>query len=357
MPDPKRPEVSIDQIMQPISESNPSGDWLRYEPVYDQIREARRQDDPDLSLGIWQRDLKKSDWEEVESLCLDVLIHKSKDLQVAAWLAESWTAMDEFPGMIRGVNLMESLCRAFWPTLYPPIEEEDLDYRLRVLEWLDDTLTQRIIRIPLTGNDIQEHGYTLADWMSANQLETVAKRTPEGQKLIQTAESENQPTLAKVQQALKLTTPERLQALHEGITQTQSAIQQFKKTIDQLTQNQSPSYKTLIDRLAEMSRFIHSSSQPHDVSRSLPPEPTAEVSFAPKSQEEPSLETLTNRRSAYQQLQQIAEFLDAIEPHSPTPHVLKRIVTWQDKSLADIFAEFGDSPQELTLLTRLMGKT
>lgn len=347
--------TDLENLTSPLSETKPVGEWLRYEPVYDQIREARRFDDPDLSLGIWQRDLKKSDWETVEILCRDTLTNKSKDLQVAAWLAEAWTALHEFSGLNQGIQLLDSLCQQFWPVLYPPIEEDDLEYRLRILEWLDDMLTQRVIRVPITGSEIKEHGFTLADWMSANQLETVSKRTAEGQKLIQAAEKQGQPTMAQFQQALHLTESHHLQVLRNDVSQAQQAIQNFKKTIDALSNNQSPSYRTLLDRLGDIIRILQPSTSP--VSSTQPE--LDEENFTPlSSPTEPPApsEGIASRRIAYQNLQKIADYLDSIEPHSPTPNLLKRIVTWQDKTLAEIFAEFGDAPQDLALLARLIGK-
>ena len=42
-----------DDILNPIPGDNPSGENLRYAPVYDKIKEARRQDD-DAPQGQWQ---------------------------------------------------------------------------------------------------------------------------------------------------------------------------------------------------------------------------------------------------------------------------------------------------------------
>jgi type VI secretion system protein ImpA len=351
--------VTIPDLTRPIHGKISTGMWLRYDPIYDQIRHARHFEDPALSQGIWERDLKKPDWEMVEALCCEVLLNQSKDLQIAGWLTEAWIALDEFDGLIHGLELLESLCQKFWPDLYPPIDDnDDLEYRLRILEWLDSCLTERILHIPLTGSDIQEHGFTLADWMSANQLETTAKRSPEGQKLIELAESKNQPTLSQFSQSLSLTDPKRLEDLKQGVANSITTLIHFKKTINQLAPNQCPSYKTTLDRLDQITRLIgspetsslmsKSSTTPEDTSPnplSLPPS-DENLPFAPPS----------SRRQAYIQLQQIAQYLDYIEPHSPTPHILKILVSWQDKTLADIFAEFEDSSQELSFLARFMRK-
>jgi len=44
-----------DDLLAPIPGAKPSGENLRYAPVYDKIKEARREDD-DAPQGEWQRD-------------------------------------------------------------------------------------------------------------------------------------------------------------------------------------------------------------------------------------------------------------------------------------------------------------
>ena len=53
------------------------GESLRYEPVYDKIKEARREDD-DAPQGEWQRERKTADWDFVIKLAGDSLASKAK---------------------------------------------------------------------------------------------------------------------------------------------------------------------------------------------------------------------------------------------------------------------------------------
>ena len=63
----KKP-IDVDALLSPIPGDNPAGEDLRYSPVYDEISEARREDDT-LDRGQWQRDLKKADWDRVAEAC------------------------------------------------------------------------------------------------------------------------------------------------------------------------------------------------------------------------------------------------------------------------------------------------
>ena len=64
---------------------------MRFDPVFTEIRMAREEDDPSLPMGVWERPLKRADWALIEVRCKTVLTQQSKDLQIAAWLAEAWT--------------------------------------------------------------------------------------------------------------------------------------------------------------------------------------------------------------------------------------------------------------------------
>src|SRR5579885_821750 len=97
--------IEVQKLIQPVSPESPAGESLRYSQVYDSIKSARREDD-NLPQGIWQTKLKKADWEEVRSICLDALEHRSKDLQIGAWLLEACIHLDGFAGISDGLRVL-----------------------------------------------------------------------------------------------------------------------------------------------------------------------------------------------------------------------------------------------------------
>ena len=90
-----------DDILNPIPGDNPGGENLRYAPVYDKIKEARRQDD-EGPMGDWQRERKVADWTLVIKLGSEAIATKSKDLQLAVWLTEALLHKEGFPGSAIG---------------------------------------------------------------------------------------------------------------------------------------------------------------------------------------------------------------------------------------------------------------
>lgn len=151
--------LDIETFLAPISEDQPAGEDLRYDPVYDAIKEARRADDL-LDRGDWQRELKTADWNEVVKLSTAALQERTKDLQIAVWLTEGLVYTSGFPGLAAGLEILCGLLENFWETLHPPIEDDDLDYRVGPLSFLNDKLWLAIKGVPLTDPQSTE-GYSL----------------------------------------------------------------------------------------------------------------------------------------------------------------------------------------------------
>lgn len=124
-----------DDLLNPIAGANPCGENLRYAPVYDKIKEARREDD-DAPQGEWQRERKTADFPLVIKLAGEALATKSKDLQLAVWLTEALLKQEGFGGFRAGLNLIQSLLETFWDGLYPEVEDDDASLRAVPLEWL-----------------------------------------------------------------------------------------------------------------------------------------------------------------------------------------------------------------------------
>lgn len=134
-------------ILNPIPGDNPSGESLEYAPVYDQIKEARRESDADW---LDDRVRKTADWKVVVQLAGDTIATRSKDLQVAAWLTEGLLKTEGFAGLRAGLELCKTLVANFWDTLYPPIEDGDLEFRAAPLEWIGTRLNDGIKQASLT---------------------------------------------------------------------------------------------------------------------------------------------------------------------------------------------------------------
>jgi type VI secretion system protein ImpA len=160
-------EIDLVSILTPIDGENPAGEDLRY-VVFDEISEARREDD-EYERGDWQRDVKSADWATVISLCTDALVNRTKDLQIAAWLTEALTITEGFEGLLTGLQIIRGFLENFWQTVYPEIEDDDLDFRVGRLEFLNTALWTRVKQIPLTDANARA-GYSWLQWEESRRV-------------------------------------------------------------------------------------------------------------------------------------------------------------------------------------------
>ncbi len=157
----------IDKILAPMAGGSPSGEDMRYSGVYEEIKEARRADDT-LDQGEWQRDLKTSDWEKVIKTGIDTLANKTKDIQIAVWLTEALIKKAGFTGLADGLNILAVFLSDFWDTVYPAIDDGDLEFRAGPLTFLNDKVSPSINDIPLT-DPASTEGYSYSRWQESRQ--------------------------------------------------------------------------------------------------------------------------------------------------------------------------------------------
>ena len=153
-----------DDLLNPIPGENPSGANLRYEPIFDKIKEARREDD-DAPQGEWAHERKAADWKLVIKLAGEALATKSKDMQLAAWLTEAMLRTEGFGGLLASLKFCQGLTENFWDTLYPELEDGDAEFRAAPLDWIGSRLDQPVRMVPIT-----RKGY---DWFQYKQSRAV----------------------------------------------------------------------------------------------------------------------------------------------------------------------------------------
>lgn len=101
--------LDTDALLAPIAPDNPCGDDLAFSPEVDEIARARLADDPSLEQGAWVTALKEADWKLVGKRCAGLLQTRSKDLQLAVWLAEANAKTGGMRGLAESLGLVAAL--------------------------------------------------------------------------------------------------------------------------------------------------------------------------------------------------------------------------------------------------------
>jgi type VI secretion system ImpA family protein len=349
-------KIDIHGLLEPISGSNPAGESLRYQGTYDRIAEARRQDDARLSQGIYKSTLKRADWTTVESICIEALTTRTKDLQIAGWLLEAWLHLYGFSGVARGLRLLDGLCTQFWDHAYPSIDGGDLDGRLAPFNWIEEKLSLQLKQIPLTAsrNDNDAETYSYVDWESACHYENLALKDP---RTFQETLAKLNPTVAVFREAVALTDHSFYEDLLESLEHAIDACALLQQSLDQSCGKAAPGFHQFHEALAAIQQLVCQDLQAPDEM----PEPVNEES-RPAETLDSGMELwssgpIRSRADAYRRLSEVADYLLRTEPHSPTPYLVRRAVEWGNMSLPELLTQIVRNQGELDEIDKLLGLT
>lgn len=286
----------LETFLQNISKDAPAGPSLRYDPIYDEVRLSRQEDDPRLSMGIWKTELKRADWNKIEDLCVDALVTKTKDLQITAWLTEAWTSLDGIEGYIRGIQLLSALSNTFWTVIHPqPPDDGDMEKRSMIFEWMDSALSSRLLLIPLTQSKLDQTSFGLGYYKSAQHGDAAQRRVDQ----TRNQSGRNDPskvigTIDEFQRSLEKTPDEYLSTQQLQVGKAIESTQVFKNTLATLPGEGAPPFSQILGTLKEMERILKTTLQNRAPAPSETPtlEPTPEIEDT-LTADVPALETPT----------------------------------------------------------------
>ncbi|KFE64433.1 type VI secretion system protein TssA [Hyalangium minutum] len=354
------PAPDLEPLLRPISPEAPSGRSLRYEPLYDQLREARREDDPTLPQGVWQAPLKRANWAQVVELCQHALTRDSKDLQLAAWLTEAWGFQQGFAGLARGLWLTRALVERFWDSLWPALEEGDAEARLAPLTWLDDRLPTVLGQVPLVrtqGPNAVSHGF--ADWQQILHQEKRGGAPKAASDEEEEADSAEEGPLTRER---FLDIASQMPAVGLGtLAREMDALLKASSALEQALDAKLGRASALLRRTREVLGGLQALATTLRAS-SAKEEPGA-VAGTPADGESPELPTgpgtnpraIRSREEAYQWLSLASDYLRRTEPHSPVPYLVKRAVLWGQLPLEQLLQELIPNASHLEAIHSLLG--
>lgn len=340
--------IETSDWLDPIRDDAPAGDDVRFSDVFDKIREARRSDDPDLSQGDWQHDLKTANWREVIALAGQVLAGQSKDLQAAVWLGEALIGQHHLDGARAACELLAELQDRYWDTLYPRIEDGDLDERAAKLAWFNDYASQAIARLPLAPG---EPGYTLLDWQVSREVDNLARQNAQAH---QNAVAEGKPTGELFDKAVESNPDAVLREQYELAGQAQAAFARLKAVCDARLGVAGPSLNTLEETLKRVQQVLGKAARAKGLIGAEASEAIADAAAGSSAAAGATSGALNlsggdaaSKAAAIRALGEIAAWFKRVEPHSPVSFLLERAVLWADTPLDEWLAEVV--PDEATL--------
>jgi type VI secretion system protein ImpA len=341
-----------DDLLNPIAGDNPSGANLRYAPVFDKIKEARREED-DAPQGDWKRERKVADSKTVLKLAGETLATKSKDLQLAAWITEAQLRMEGFSGLRQGLDLFRGLIENFWDTLYPEIEDGDLELRVAPIEWAGTYLEGPVRKAPITRSGFNYYQFQESRKIGYEEdAQTEAKR-----ELREAAIAEGKPTADDFDRDLTATSTEQIEAWVSAMDGCLESLDALGALCDEKFGNFTPSFGRVRTAIEEVKHVISGTLQKRlEQEGRLAPaeeaeaEPEAEAqaeeadsggaAAAPVRKKRASAVGLdpVDADDATARLNAIARFLRQQDASSPGPYLLLRGYRWGE------LRGYGESP-------------
>ena len=78
---------------------------------------------------------------------------------MAAWLTEALLRQQGAGGLADGLDLLRGLVENFWDSVYPELEDGDVEMRATPLEWVGSRLGDGVKHIPLTRSGLEWFRY------------------------------------------------------------------------------------------------------------------------------------------------------------------------------------------------------
>ncbi|PFH08286.1 type VI secretion system protein ImpA [Collimonas sp. PA-H2] len=358
---------SVEQLLNPISDSAPCGADLSFSSDLDAIAHARRFDDPSLDQGEWITELKEADWGFVVDNCARLIETQSKDLRLAVWLSEANAKVRHFRGLADGYLLLAGLSDRFWDMLYPIPDDDDQELRIGNVGWLLSRSVQLVREIPLTEG--RGTAFSTIDFESARIRAANEERG--------NSDGGDGVKLADVESARRKSSPAYYEKLLADANACQQALLQLEKSIDFRVGQDGPAFSAVKEALESVIATITRFAQEAGINT----RPAAQANGADThanngqnagqsaakmqpevnqvEQQEPQATGLNgpiqNRTQALMQLRHVADFFRRTEPHSPVAYLAEKAAHWGELPLHHWLRTVIKDPGSLAHVEELLG--
>jgi type VI secretion system protein ImpA len=331
-------------LLNPIPGDNPSGRNLRYDPLFDKVKEARREED-DAAQGDWKYERKVADWPLVIKIAGETLATKTKDLQLAAWLTEAALKREGVAGLREGLDFLKGLVENFWDTLYPEIEDGDLEMRVAPLEWVGNRLDKAVRDARLTRT-----GFSWYEYKASRKVPTEEDAGQDSNKAAAReaaiAEGKSPPEdFDKAMDASPKAYYVQLAADFEGALES---LQALDAVCTEKFQDVAPSMSGLKQTLEEVQQTVRiflirkrekepdepiAGAEPEAAAEEPAPEPAGDqgAAAAPAKARKPAgamTAEPVDRGDAIARVASAAKFMRAESPYDPAPYMMLRGLRW-----------------------------
>ncbi len=321
-------EEDFESLLAPLAGDNPAGEPAPY-PVREELDEARKEVNPDDFPPDYpgRPELKRADWPGVVRRCSDLLRNSSKDLMLAARMAEALVKEYGFAGAPSGLRLLRRLVEEAWDRVHPVIEDGDLEVRAAPFTWLDDPargarFPSTLRAVPLARGVGEKRFFSCLDWEKAKAGAGVP--------------------MDQLDQGVQKTPREECQANCHALTAALDEANRLGAALDARMGSSAPGMlevRKALEQCHLLAREILGRKGPAPVAAVEAPAATAPANGAAEPRAaRPTAGVGETREELYAALAATALRLQRMEPHSPIPILIQRAVELGSLSFPELMS-------------------
>lgn len=304
----------VEQCLTPVSAAAPCGEDLAFSPELDAIAQARKADDPSIEQGAWVTTLKEADWKFVTKRCAQLLETRSKDMQLAVWLAEASVKTGGLRSLGDALLVLAGLCERYWDDVYPQADEDGFERRIGNLSWIAARVPQLVAECPLT----EGTAFSMRD--------------------IEAARAHGAEAIANVEAARSRTSKAFQAALLDDANHCLAALDALETVVDARLGADGPGFTAARTALQNLAHFVTpaagATATPPAASQVALPVAHADGALMPLATGMPVFAgAIASRAQALGQLRAVADFFRQTEPHSPVAYLADKAASWGEQPL------------------------
>ena len=364
--------LEIEPLLSPISSDQPCGQDLSFSNEFHAIKIAKTQDDPLLDQGDWVAEPKQADWHFVEQKSIELLTGKSKDLRLMGWLLEAWSNLYGFEGTAKALELMHRTLNEYWTQLHPEIEEEDLDQRLGLLQGSINHLIPLIKQVAI----VNVPAFSLSDYEALLRQKNHLLKQVESY----TEDANSSQILEQFELSLFNTSKSFQYQNYQHFSAILAEWSILKSVLDTLMGLDAPSFAAIDTQLENIHTSLKKLYKTDVFTQPVMATQTSEsaaaatittqaLSFTQHKEQEIDMNTvhpskgfqvqpqnhLANREQAMRVLQEISDYFQANEPHSPVSYMLQKTIKWSQMPLHEWLNQVIKNENPLHNVQELLG--
>ena len=361
--------LELEGLLKVISDEAPCGIDCSFSNEFYAIKKARIQDDPLLEQGDWVAEPKQADWAFVSSQSIELLTEKTKDIRLYGWLLEAWSNLYGFEGIAKGLELTQQSLTEFWMLLHPEIAEDDLDQRLGLLQGLINQLPVLIKKTAITNTAIS---YSLMDYEALLHQQNLRRKHTEDyddvptntsleqfeQELFNTSKSFQYKNYQAFLEILKQWNI--LREVLDGLMGVDApSFAAIESQLESLHSNLKKIYKTEAFGLQPAVTTADSVEEKSAADQQTSTQLTEHIAVAASAINQPFQPHIqshvANREQAMQVLQEISDYFQLNEPHSPVSYMLQKTIKWSQMPLHEWLAQVIKHEDPLEAVHEILG--